>query len=146
MCPFRKPHLVDLSVLTHTKRCCLFAVSLPWFPLCLLLPLVWRTKHWWEAVYRKENEWKIALVNDWTQRLSEVFTPFKLFKIWAHMLGKSFACCEAEMVSKGDSFQYIANKICYLCICPHWLQHFLQVLLLSATAAILFPATGINSS
>lgn len=54
--PLRKPHLsIHPSILTQLKRCCLFAVSLPWFPLCFLPALVWRTKRWWWIVFRESK-------------------------------------------------------------------------------------------
>lgn len=60
--PLRKPHLsIHPSILTQLKQCCLFAVSLSWFPLCFLPALVWRTKRWWWVVCRdggKEKEAK----------------------------------------------------------------------------------------
>lgn len=43
------------SILTQLKQCCLFTVSLPWFPLCFLPALVWRTKRWWGVVFRESE-------------------------------------------------------------------------------------------
>lgn len=43
------------SILNHPKQCCLFAVSLPWFPLCQLPALVWRTKCCWWVVFGEEE-------------------------------------------------------------------------------------------
>lgn len=43
------------SILTQLKQCCLFTVSLPWFPLCFLPAVVWRTKRWWWVVFRESE-------------------------------------------------------------------------------------------
>lgn len=43
------------SILTQLKQCCLFTVWLPWFPLCFLPALVWRTKRWWWVVFRESE-------------------------------------------------------------------------------------------
>lgn len=56
-CLLRKPHLtIDSSILAHSKQCCLFSVLLPWFPLCLLPELIWRTKRWWWVVYKERGK------------------------------------------------------------------------------------------
>lgn len=96
-CPLRKPHLsIHPSVLTQLKHCCQFAVSLPWFPLCFLPALVWRTKRWWWVVLRERERQRCKTVKD----MLLFFCPW-LFNIMSLTQTHTYRECGLRSASLG---------------------------------------------